>query len=278
MTGGGLVVASVPAGAATDESSNPSQASTSGDNQVTWYSDTTPPTVTIDAAAAQADPTSADPIYFTARFSEPVIGFAAADVLLTGSSAGGGLTTTLSGGPSVYDVAVSGMTSIGTVVATIPAGAVLDLAGNPSLASTSAHNSVNWAPSILGGGSSGGGAGSGTPPSTIARPAAKPSLRLLSTCRAKHPCTAGKAGRVLPLRVACGPAARCVGKLLIAAEHKVLGKLDFHLSAGTTATLRMPLLPRAARLLTARPKIAAELEIRLGGRSTSRHLSLKLGP
>jgi hypothetical protein len=107
-----------------------------------------------------------------------------------------------------------------------------------------------------------------------AQPPPKPSLRLLSKCGAKHPCAAGKGGRVLPLRVACGSAAACVGKLLLAAEHKSLGKLDFHLAAGTTATLRLPLLHLATRLLTARPKIGAELEIRLGGHSTSRHLSL----
>jgi hypothetical protein len=109
---------------------------------------------------------------------------------------------------------------------------------------------------------------------TNAQPPPKPSLRLLSKCTAKHPCATGKGARVLPLRVACGPAAACVGKLLVFAEHKSLGKLDFHLTADTTATLRIPLLHRAARLLAAQPEIAAELEIRLGGHSTSRHLSL----
>ncbi len=79
---------------------------------------------------------------------------------------------------------------------------------------------------------------------------------------------------MLPLRVACGPAAPCVGKVLLAAEHRSLGKLDFHLAAGTTATLRVPLLHRAARLLAARPEVAADLEIRLGGHSNSRRLSL----
>jgi len=271
MTGGGLVVASIPMGGATNGASEESLASTSTDNQVTWYSDTTPPTVTIDAAAAQADPSSAASVFFTARFSEPVTGFDAGDIVLAGSSAGGTLAATVTGGPTVYDVSVSGMTSAGSVVATIPAGAALDLAGNPSLASTSTHNSVAWAPSPAGGS---GGSGNGAPPIGTSPPP-KPSLRLLSKCTAKHPCTTGKGGRVLPLRVACGPAAACVGKLLVFAEHKSLGKLDFHLAAGTTATLRMPLLHRAARLLAGRPELAAELEIRLGGHSTSRHLSLR---
>jgi hypothetical protein len=273
MTAPGLVVASIPAFAAEDAASNPSEASTSADNEITWYVDTTPPTVTIDAAAAQADPASTAPIFFTARFSESVTDFTASDVLFSGTSAGGSLAATVTGGPTVYDVAVSGMTGAGNVVATIPAGAALDPAGNPSLASTSIHNSVAWQPPAADGGNpSGTGA---TPTPILARVPPAPSLRLLSTCRAKHPCKVAKGARVLPLRVACGPPAGCVGTLLLAADHKVLGKLDFHLSAGTTATLRMPLLHRAARLLAARPKIAAELEIRLGGHSTSRHLTLK---
>ncbi|MGH2936633.1 MAG: hypothetical protein ACRDPE_00755 [Solirubrobacterales bacterium] len=102
----------------------------------------------------------------------------------------------------------------------------------------------------------------------------KPSLRVLSTCSKKHPCATSKGAHVLPLRVACGPAAACVGKVLLAAAHRSLGKLDFKLRAGAKATLRVPLLHRAARLLAARREIAVELEIRLGGHSTSRHLSL----
>jgi hypothetical protein len=278
MSTPGLVVASIPAGAAT-VGGEESLASTSTDNQVTWYSDTTPPTVMIDTAAAQADPTSAAPVFFTARFSEPVTGFDAADVVLGGSSAGGALTATVTGGPTDYDVAVGGMTSAGTVVATIPAGAALDFAGNASLASTSTDNSVSWAPPLAsGGGGSGdnGGGGAPTTTPTIAPPPVtpKPSLRLLSKCSAKHPCPTGRGGRVLPLRVACGPASPCVGKLLIAAEHKSLGKLTFHLAAGAKTTLRVPLLHRATRLLAARPEISAELEIRLGGHSISRRLSL----
>jgi hypothetical protein len=273
MNVGGVVVATIPAGAALNGASEASLASTSTDNSVTWYRDTTPPTVTIDAAAAQADPTSAAQVFFTARFSEPVSGFGAAGVVLSGSSAGGALTATVTGGPTDYDIAVSGMTSPGSVVATIPAGAAADLAGNPSLASTSTHNSVSWAPAVT---STGSGTGTGSPPPTIAPPPLppKPELRLLSTCTAKHPCAAAKGDRTLPLRVACGPAAPCAGKVLLFAAHKSLGKVDFKLAAGAKATLRVPLLGRAARLLAAGPKLAAELEIRLGGRSTSRRLTL----
>ncbi|MDQ3898291.1 MAG: Ig-like domain repeat protein [Actinomycetota bacterium] len=104
--------------------------------------DTTPPSVTVEQAAGQTDPTSTSPVNFTATFSEPVTGFTASDVVFTGSTVGGTLSAIVTGGPTVYNIAVSGMTSSGTVVVTIPAGAAADLASNPSLASTSSDNSV----------------------------------------------------------------------------------------------------------------------------------------
>src|SRR2546429_2913397 len=114
-----------------------------------FRSDNTAPTVTINQAAGQADPTNASPINFTAVFSKPVTGFTSADVTITGT-AGGTKTVTVTGGPSTYNVAVSGMTS-GTVVATIPAGGATDAAGNSNTASTSTDNSVtfdNTAPTV----------------------------------------------------------------------------------------------------------------------------------
>src|SRR5205807_7593583 len=103
----------------------------------------TPPTVAIDKAAGQADPTSASPINFTAVFSAPVSGFSGDGVAISGS-AGGAKTVTVSGGPSTYLVAVSGMSSSGTVIASIPAGAARDTAGNANSASTSTNNSVTF--------------------------------------------------------------------------------------------------------------------------------------
>ena len=46
------------------------------------------PTVTINQAAGQADPTGASPINFTVVFSEAVTGFASADVTLSGTAGG----------------------------------------------------------------------------------------------------------------------------------------------------------------------------------------------
>ncbi|HEV8654932.1 MAG TPA: Ig-like domain-containing protein, partial [Candidatus Limnocylindria bacterium] len=116
---------------------------TSNPVTVTVANDTTPPTVSINQAAAQVDPTGASPITFTAVFSEAVSGFSASDVII-GGTAGGGKTTTVGGGPSTYSVAVSGMTTSGTVTASIAAGAAQDAAGNASTASTSTDNSVSF--------------------------------------------------------------------------------------------------------------------------------------
>src|SRR5207247_471736 len=112
---------------------------------VTVSNDITRPTVTINQAAGQADPTSASPINFTAVFSEPVSGFTGTDVTISGT-AGGTKTVTVSGGPSTYTVAVSGMTTSGTVIATIAAGVANDAAGNLNTASTSTDNSVSFTP------------------------------------------------------------------------------------------------------------------------------------
>ena len=143
MTTNGTVIASIPAGAALDLANNPSLASTSTDSTVTFNgADLTPPSVTINLAAAQTSPTSASPINFTVVFSEEVTGFTAADVQLSGT--GGATTAVVTGGPVSFNVAVSGMTTSGTVLASIPAGAALDLASNPSLVSTSTNNSVAW--------------------------------------------------------------------------------------------------------------------------------------
>ena len=104
--------------------------------------DKTQPSVTINQAAGQADPTSTSPINFTVTFSETVTGFAASDISFAGSTVGGTLTAAVTGTGPTYNVAVSGMTRTGNVVVSVPAGAATDAAGNASLASTSTDNSV----------------------------------------------------------------------------------------------------------------------------------------
>ena len=104
--------------------------------------DTTPPTVTIDQQLTQADPTSDSPINFTVEFSEDVIGFDGTDILLTGAASA--TTAVVTGGPTTYNVAVSGMTASGPVIASVLPGAATDGAGNQSLVSTSVDNEVTF--------------------------------------------------------------------------------------------------------------------------------------
>ena len=140
MTGSGTVIASIAAGVAVDAVNNGNTASTSTDNSVTY--DVTQPTVTINQAAGQADPTGASPINFTVVFSETVTGFATGDVTLSGTA--GATTGTVTGSGTTYNLAVSGMTGDGTVTASIGAGKANDGAGNGNTGSTSTDNTVTY--------------------------------------------------------------------------------------------------------------------------------------
>jgi hypothetical protein len=136
----GTVTAAIAAGVAQDAASNLNAASTSTDNSVTL--DTTAPTVTINQASTQADPTNSTTIHFTAVFSEPVTGFTGTSVSLGGTAGAITAVVTDSGDHITYDVAVSGTTQDGTVTATVAAGVAQDAAGNLNTASTSTDNSV----------------------------------------------------------------------------------------------------------------------------------------
>jgi len=145
MTGSGLVQMNIPAAAATDATGAPFPASNSA--SVTF--DATPLTVTINKASGQDDPTTSDLIGFRAVFSKAVVGFTSADVSFTGSTVTGTLSASVSGSGSSYMIFVSGATAAGNVVASIPAGAATDLAGNLSQASTSTDNVVAFDPGTV---------------------------------------------------------------------------------------------------------------------------------
>ncbi|MEG4338062.1 DUF4347 domain-containing protein, partial [Microcoleus sp. D3_18_C2] len=101
------------------------------------------PTVTINQGSSQADPTENTLINYTVQFSEPVTGFDKTKVTLSGTA--GATTTEVTGGGTTYNVAISGMTQAGTVIASINANAVTDIAGNPNIAaSTSTDNQVTF--------------------------------------------------------------------------------------------------------------------------------------
>ncbi len=103
----------------------------------------TPPlSVTINQAASQPDPANASPINFIVIFSSAVTGLTNAGVTLGGTA--GATTAVVTGSGTTYNVAVSGMTLSGTVVASISAGAAHDSGGNANTASTATDNTVTY--------------------------------------------------------------------------------------------------------------------------------------
>src|SRR5205807_3851120 len=82
---------------------------------------------TVDREGGEAHRSIATPIDFTDEFGAGVRTFGRAVITIWGS-AGGAKTVTVSGGPSTYNVAVSGMSTAGTVIASIPAGVAQDAA------------------------------------------------------------------------------------------------------------------------------------------------------
>ncbi|MBA4372834.1 MAG: hypothetical protein C0402_08205 [Thermodesulfovibrio sp.] len=107
--------------------------------------DNTPPTVTINQAVGQADPTGSSPINFAVVFSEAInpATFTGSDVTLAGTAGATAVTLTTSDNIT-WNAAVSGMSASGTVIVSIAANAVQDPAGNNSTASTSTDNTVTW--------------------------------------------------------------------------------------------------------------------------------------
>ena len=111
--------------------------------------DTTPPTVTVEQANDQADPTESNIAKFIISFSEliNISTLSASDISLSGTSTG-----VVTVGPSVvsgsgglqFEFIVTMMTLDDVVQAELPAGRVSDLAGNLNLASTSLDNSVSY--------------------------------------------------------------------------------------------------------------------------------------
>jgi hypothetical protein len=107
--------------------------------------DVTGPSVTVDQAPGQADPTSDSPVVFRVTFSEPVSGFDTSDLTLGGTA---GATTTeitpVGSSNTTFEVSVSGMTQSGTVVLSVASGAAVDGAGNPSQAPVNVDNSIQF--------------------------------------------------------------------------------------------------------------------------------------
>jgi hypothetical protein len=151
MSSNGTVIANIEADKATDGAGNNNEASTSTDNEVTYNGiDNINPTVTINQASSQSDPSNNSTIYFTVVFSENIKGngddFTNSDVSLTGTTGATTVTVTeiTPNDGTTYQIAVSGMNNDGTIVATINANVTRDAANNNNEASTSTDNQVTY--------------------------------------------------------------------------------------------------------------------------------------
>jgi hypothetical protein len=113
---------------------------------VNYTVDTISPTITINSSVTQTDPTNSNGILFTVVFSEAIDpgSFTAGDITYSGSAgiSGSSLSAVDS---TTYTLTVTAST-YGTVVPSIPANSVTDLAGNLSSASTSTDHSVFYQP------------------------------------------------------------------------------------------------------------------------------------
>ncbi len=105
--------------------------------------DNNPPTVTINQAVGQVDPASSTPVNFTVVFNEPINTgtFTASDITQSGTALGVSWSVV---SVDATTFTISAITSgNGTIIPSIPAARVTDMAGNGNLASISGgDNSV----------------------------------------------------------------------------------------------------------------------------------------
>jgi hypothetical protein len=108
--------------------------------------DTTAPSLTINQDGGQADPTSSTPVLFAVVFSEPIIAgtFTTADITHSGSATVTGWDIINSGNDINFTLRATTVTATGTIIPSINATTVTDVAGNSNVASTSTDNSVQF--------------------------------------------------------------------------------------------------------------------------------------
>lgn len=141
VTGAGTIIPSIAVNTVADPAGNLNFASTSTDNSVTY--DLTKPSVTVNQHASQTDPVNSLPIQFTVVFSEAVqpASFTVSDIRQTGS-ASGIVWNLINVNSTTWTLQATSVGVAGTLVPSILANQVLDIAGNQNNASTSTDNSV----------------------------------------------------------------------------------------------------------------------------------------
>ena len=105
---------------------------------------TSGPSASVNQAVGQSDPTNNPAINFTVVFSEPInpTTFASADITNSGSASGLTWTTPTTSDNITWAISTSAIVTDGTVIPSVEAVKVTDLAGNDNVSSTSTDNTV----------------------------------------------------------------------------------------------------------------------------------------
>ncbi len=144
VSSNGTIIPIIVAGRVMDLVGNSNTLSGGVDNSVTFI-DLTGPSVTVEQAASQVDPTGTLPIRFTITFSEKInpATFTNADITQNGTAPGlvWGLSSTDN---KVFTLTAIVASGYGTLIPSIDAGKVMDISGNWNFSSTSTDNSVTY--------------------------------------------------------------------------------------------------------------------------------------
>ncbi len=138
MANDGTVVITIPADKAHNNLGSPNTASVNTQNTITC--DYTNPTVQITYSNGQQSPSLSGILKFDASFSESIQSLQAADIQLSGTA--GATSIAISEHLNIFTISVSGMTQQGTVIVSIDANKVFDIAGNGNMASVNIQNEI----------------------------------------------------------------------------------------------------------------------------------------
>ncbi len=148
----GELTVSLPAGVATDATGNlsaPAIPNSPGEDSVLFNASFDGPTVSLEIAPGQNDPTPFLPLRFAVEFSVPVTGFTAEDIVVT-SEGNDNPEVRLLGTGASYTIEIENLSVPGPVTVFIPAQVAVDAAGNPNAASTSSDNTLVFDPTAPG--------------------------------------------------------------------------------------------------------------------------------
>ncbi len=140
----GTITVFVAAGAAVDLLENPSLETT-----FTIDYDLSPPSAIISKAGGQLEHTASLPVNFTVAFDEAInpASFTASDIVQSGTASGVTWTITDSGDQTTFTLAATAISgTLGSLIPSISAGSISDLAGNSVGASTGSGNKVFYLP------------------------------------------------------------------------------------------------------------------------------------